>query len=180
VTPGSRNTLGAGDCTMANLNKVMLIGRLTRDPEVRTFANGGKVAAFGFAVNNRKKNPQTDQWEDEPVFLDVKAFNRDAGRKLADLAEQYLKKGHQAYIEGHLVLEEWQDKNDGSKRQKLKIVVDNFQFLERRADGDGSGGPRPAYRQSAPPAQAASYDQPAAFDPPPENGDGENPDNIPF
>ena len=119
---------------MANLNKVMLIGRLTRDPEVRTFANGGKVAAFGFAVNNRKKNPQTDQWEDEPVFLDVKAYNREAGRKLADLAEQYLKKGHQAYIEGHLVLEEWQDKNDGSKRQKLKIVVDNFQFLERRAD----------------------------------------------
>src|SRR5215472_1529183 len=57
----------AGDCLMANLNKVMLIGRLTRDPETRTFANGGKVANIGFAVNNRRKNPQTDQWEDEPV-----------------------------------------------------------------------------------------------------------------
>jgi single-strand DNA-binding protein len=164
---------------MANLNKVMLIGRLTRDPEVRTFSNGGKVAQFGFAVNNRKKNQQTDQWEDEPVFLDVKAFNREAGRKLADLAEQYLKKGHQAYIEGHLVLEEWQDKNDGSKRQKLKIVVDNFQFLERRADGDGPGGARPAYRQSAPTAPAGNYDEPSTFDPP-DAGGGENPDHIPF
>ena len=80
---------------MANLNKVMLIGRLTRDPEVRTFANGGKVAKFGFAVNNRKKNQPTGQWEDEPVFLDVEAFNRENGRKLADLVEQYLKKGDQ-------------------------------------------------------------------------------------
>ena len=53
---------------MANLNKVMLIGRLTRDPEVRMFSNGGKVAKFGFAVNNRRKNQQTGQWEDEPVF----------------------------------------------------------------------------------------------------------------
>ena len=78
---------------MANLNKVMLIGRLTRDPEMRTFANGGKVAKFGFAVNNRKKNQQTGQWEDEPVFLDVEAFNRETGRKLADLVEQYLRKG---------------------------------------------------------------------------------------
>jgi single-strand DNA-binding protein len=165
---------------MANLNKVMLIGRLTRDPEVRTFANGGKVAAFGFAVNNRKKNQQTDQWEDEAVFLDVKAFNRDSGRKLADLAEQYLKKGHQAYIEGHLVLEEWQDKNDGSKRQKLKIVVDNFQFLERRADADSSGGPRPTYRQSAPAPAAGNYDEPSNFDPPADGGGGDNPDHIPF
>jgi single-strand DNA-binding protein len=98
---------------------------------------------------------------------------------LADLAEQYLKKGHQAYIEGHLVLEEWQDKNDGSKRQKLKIVVDNLQFLERRADGDSAGGQRPAYRQSAPAAPAANYDESPAFDPP-EGGGAENPDHIPF
>jgi single-strand DNA-binding protein len=169
---------GAGDCTMANLNKVMLIGRLTRDPEVRTFANGGKVAAFGFAVNNRKKNPQTDQWEDEPVFLDVKAFNREAGRKLADLAEQYLRKGHQAYIEGHLVLEEWQDKNDGSKRQKLKIVVDNFQFLEPRADSEGgSRGQRPAMRESAAPS-VNRYDESESFDPPAAGS--EKPDDIPF
>jgi len=119
---------------MANLNKVMLIGRLTRDPEVRTFSNGGKVAKFGFAVNNRKKNQQTDQWEDEPVFLDVEAFNRETGRKLADLVEQYLHKGHQTYIEGHLKLDQWTDK-DGQKRQKIKIVLEDMQFLEPRADG---------------------------------------------
>ena len=85
---------------MANLNKVMLIGRLTRDPEIRVFANGGKVASFGFAVNNRKKNPTTGQWEDEPVWLDCEAFNRGETGKTADLVEQYLRKGHQAYIEG--------------------------------------------------------------------------------
>src|SRR5262245_18707900 len=123
---------------MANLNKVMLIGRLTRDPEIRNFSNGGKVAAMGFAVNNRRKNTQTGQWEDEPVFLDMEAFNRNEGRQLADLAEQYLKKGHQTFIEGHLKLDQWTDK-DGQKRSKLKIVVDNFQFLEPKADG-GEGG----------------------------------------
>src|SRR5215813_4404278 len=106
---------------MANLNKVMLIGRLTRDPEVRTFAGGGKVAHFGFAVNNRKKNQQTGEWEDDPVFLEVDAFNRESGRKLADLVEQYLKKGNQAYLEGNLKLDQWVDKNDGQKRSKVKV-----------------------------------------------------------
>ena len=70
---------------MANLNKVMLIGRLTRDPEIKTFSNGGKVANIGFAVNNRRKNQQSGQWEEVPVWVDLKAFNRDSGRKLADL-----------------------------------------------------------------------------------------------
>jgi len=70
---------------MANLNKVMLIGRLTRDPEIRTFATGGKVAAFGFAVNNRRKNASTGQWEDEPVFLDIEAFNRAEGGLMVEI-----------------------------------------------------------------------------------------------
>src|SRR5271157_3908330 len=103
---------------MANLNKVMLIGRLTRDPEERVFSNGGKVASFGFAVNNRKKNPTSGEWEDESVFIDVKAFNRDTGRKLADTVMNYLRKGHQAFIEGHLVFEQWE--KDGQKQSKLK------------------------------------------------------------
>src|ERR1700724_311587 len=106
----------AGDVPVANLNKVMLIGRLTRDPEVRTFSNGGKVAKFGFAVNNRKKNQQTGQWEDEPVFVDVEAFNRGETGKTADLIEQYLRKGYQAYLEGHLKLDQWNDKTTGDKR----------------------------------------------------------------
>lgn len=129
---------------MANLNKVMLIGRLTRDPEVRTFASGGKVAMFGFAVNNRRKNQSTGQWEDEPVFLDVEAFNRGEFGKQADLVEQYLAKGRQVFIEGHLRLDQWTNKEDGQKRTKLKIVVDNFQFLEPRPEGQGGGTPRQA------------------------------------
>ena len=137
---------------MANLNKVMLIGRLTRDPEVRMFSNGGKVAAFGFAVNNRRKNQQTGQWEDEPVFLDCEAFNRGETGKTADLIEQYLHKGHQAYIEGHLKLDQWNDKQTGDKRQKIKIVVDNVQFLEPRRD-DASRGSAPRRQDSAPPGQ---------------------------
>jgi single-strand DNA-binding protein len=122
---------------MANLNKVMLIGRLTRDPEVRTFANGGKVANFGFAVNNRKKNPTTGEWEPEAVFVDVKAFNREKGRQMADLVEQYLRKGHQAYLEGHLQLDQWTSQ-DGQKQSRLRIVLDDLQFLEPRADGASS------------------------------------------
>src|SRR4051812_18907225 len=118
---------------MANLNKVMLIGRLTRDPEVRMFSNGGKGAMLGFPVNNRKKNTQTGQWEDEPVFLDVEAFNRGDYSKQADLVEQYLRKGNQVFIEGHLKLDQWTSQ-DGQKRSKIKIVVDNFQFLEPRGD----------------------------------------------
>lgn len=120
---------------MANLNKVMLIGRLTRDPEIKTFGNGGKVANIGFAVNNRRKNKDTGQWEDAPVWVDLKAFNRDTGRKLADLVEQSLRKGQQVYIEGHLVLEEWAGKEDGKKQSKMVVYVDDLQFLEKREGG---------------------------------------------
>jgi single-strand DNA-binding protein len=126
---------------MANLNKVMLIGRLTRDPEVRTFATGGKVANFGFAVNNRRRNPQTGDWEDEPVFIDMAVFNRGEQGRQADLAEQYLRKGHQVFIDGHLKLDQWTSQ-DGQKRSKLSVVVDNFQFLEPRDSGMGEGGGR--------------------------------------
>jgi single-strand DNA-binding protein len=174
---------------MANLNKVMLIGRLTRDPEVRTFSTGGKVAAFGFAVNNRKKNQQTGQWEDEPVFLDVEAFNRrEGGRQLADLVEQHMHKGHQFYLEGHLRLDQWTDK-DGQKRSKLKIVLDDFQFLEPRQDGGGQGGdgasraPRMASSQAPRRATSPSpavdhYDEPEPEPMEPTKGPGD--EEIPF
>ncbi|MFL5340231.1 MAG: single-stranded DNA-binding protein [Gemmataceae bacterium] len=164
---------------MANLNKVMLIGRLTRDPELRSFASGGRVANFGFAVNNRKKNQQTGEWEDEPVFLDCEAFNRGEFGKTADLVERYLKKGRQAYIEGHLKLDTWDDKTTGEKRQKLRVVVDVVQFLDPKPqDGEGGG---PAPRQSSAPArgpqrqsapQNDDYGQPEPSEPPA--------DDIPF
>jgi len=163
---------------MANLNKVMLIGRLTREPEIRTFSNGGKVARIGFAVNNKTKNQQTGAWEDKPVWLDVKAFNRENGRKLADLCEKFLHKGDQVYFEGHLVLEEWE--TDGQKRSKLVVVLDDVQFLEPKpADGspprasNTTGSRAPARAAAAP--SAPSYDEePDA--PPSDDPEGE----IPF
>ena len=133
---------------MANLNRVMLIGRLTRDPETKEFSNGGKVANIGFAVNNRRKNQQSGQWEDVPVWVDLKAFNRDSGRKLADLAEKSLRKGHQVYVEGHLVLEEWTGKEDGKKQSKMVVYVDEIEFLERR-EGGAPGVPETATRAAA-------------------------------
>jgi single-strand DNA-binding protein len=162
---------------MANLNKVMLIGRLTRDPEVRTFGTGGKVAAFGFAVNNRRKNTATGQWEEDPVFLDLEAFNRgESGRALADQVEQYFHKGHQYFIEGHLKLDQWTDK-EGQKRSRLKIVVDNFQFLEPRAEGaGGEGGSRFSRGPGSAPARKpvtaspadSGFEEPHAPEPEPE------------
>ena len=124
---------------MANLNKVMLIGRLTRDPEIKEFSNGGKVANIGFAVSNRRKNQQSGQWEEVPVWVDLKAFNRESGRKLADLVEKSLHKGHQIYVEGHLVLEEWAGKEDGKKQSKMVVYVDELEFLEKREGGTAGG-----------------------------------------
>lgn len=164
---------------MANLNKVMLIGRLTRDPETRTFANGGKVAKIGFAVNNRKKNQSTGAWEEVPVFLDVKAFNRETGRKMADLVEQYLKKGSQVYIEGHLLMEEWEDKNGGGKRSKLVIVMDDLQFLDTRQNAEGGARPARAsgsFRQQSEPAGDSYQDEPGMESAPVAGGN----EDIPF
>lgn len=130
---------------MANLNKVLLIGRLTRDPETRTFPGGGKVSRFGFAVNNRGKNKTTGQWEDIPVWLDCEVFNRGEYGKKADLADKYLKKGRQIFIEGHLRLDSWTTQ-DGQKRSKLVVVVDDFQFLDGKGEGDPAGEGRAAGR----------------------------------
>jgi len=136
---------------MANLNKVMLIGRLTREPEIKEFSNGGKVANIGFAVNNRRKNQKTGQWEEVPVWVDLKAFNRETGRKMADLIEKYLHKGSQAYVEGHLVLEEWAGKEDGKKQTKMVVYVDEIEFLGSRGD-NAAAGPS----EAAEPASKAS------------------------
>jgi single-strand DNA-binding protein len=171
---------------MANLNKVMLIGRLTRDPELRSFSNGGRVANFGFAVNNRKKNQQTGEWEDVPVWLDCEAFNRGETGKLADHVERFLRKGSQAYLEGHLRLDEWDDKTTGQKRQKLKVVVEVMQLLDPRQDG-GEGGGRPMSRSTPAPAArtngAPRSSAPALADDFPaedENPAGGGESDIPF
>jgi single-strand DNA-binding protein len=125
---------------MANFNKVILVGRLTRDPETRTFPTGGMVAKFGFAVTNRKKNSQTGQWEDEPMFIDVEVFNRGETGKLADLVRDRCRKGSQIMIEARLHLDQWNDKTTNQPRSKHKLIADAIQLLDTRTDGGGPGG----------------------------------------
>jgi single-strand DNA-binding protein len=170
---------------MANLNKVILIGRLTRDVETRTFNNGGKVAKFGFAVNNRKKNQQSGSWEDEPVYLDCEAFNRGEMGKLADTIEKFCRKGSQICIEGHLALDNWNDKTTGEKRSKLKIVVDAMQLLDGR-QSDGGGGSE-GYSSGSSPSRASAPRSGSGFSSRPDDSDGPAPshsgggdDEVPF
>ena len=126
---------------MATLNRVMLIGRLTRDPEApRSLPNGGTVVKFGFAVGRSKKNPQTGQWENDPnpMFIDCEAFSRpDSKRNLPELITQFCKKGDSLYIEGRLQLDQWEDKNGGGKRSKHKLVVDSLEFIGGKSGGGG-------------------------------------------
>ncbi|HNW43139.1 MAG TPA: single-stranded DNA-binding protein, partial [Elusimicrobiales bacterium] len=130
---------------MANLNKVLLMGRLTREPDIKEFANGGKVAQLGFAVNNRRKNQATGEWEEVPVWVEAKAFNREPGRKMADLAQNYLHKGMPVYLEGHLALEQWEGKEDGKKHARTLVYVDHVEFLGgARRDAGPAGGPAEA------------------------------------
>jgi len=129
---------------VANLNKVMLIGRLTRDVEVRTFSNGGKVAKFGYAVNNRTK--RDNNWVDDPVYLNIEAFNRGENGGLADRCERFLKKGSQCFIEGHLVLDQWTSQS-GEKRTAIKVVVEKMELLDGRPTGtEGNPSAQPAKR----------------------------------
>ena len=119
---------------MANLNKVMLIGNLTRDPEVRYTPKGTAVTDIGMAIN---RNYSTDDGErhEETTFVDITFWGRQA-----EVLGQYMKKGRPLYTEGRLQLDTWDDKNTGQKRSKLKIVGENFQFLGGRDDNAGDGG----------------------------------------
>jgi single-strand DNA-binding protein len=162
-----------------NFNRVIMIGRLTRDPEVRTFANGGKVAKFGFAVSTKKKNMQTGQMEDEPMFIDVDVFNRGEFGTLANVVEQYCRKGTPICLEGKLKLETWDDKATGQKRSKHMIVADGIQLLETKAQADARhvGGGRPASAPSSSGGYSESYD---SSEPPPQSSGGAAGEEIPF
>ena len=144
---------------MANLNKVLLMGNLTRDPEVRYTPKGTAVAELGIAVN-RVYSGENGEKREEVTFVDVTVWGR-----TAENVGEYLKKGRPVFIEGRLQLDAWEDKQSGQKRNKLKVVADNVQFLGSRG-GAGGGGPeegdessrsRPsgAGRTSAPPRTAA-------------------------
>lgn len=165
---------------MASVNKLILIGRLTRDPEVRSFPNGGKIVTFSFASNNRKKNSQTGEWEDEPMYIDCKVFNRGEYGKKADLAEQYLHKGDLTYLEGKLVLETWNDKNSGAKRSKHVFVVDDMQFLQPKRDGGGYTGQQGQEQDEERQSKRRGAKAPPPDDDETSTGGGNSGDDIPF
>ncbi len=122
---------------MANLNKVMLIGNLTRDIEMKYTPGGLAVAELGLAINRKSKNPQTGELKEETTFVDVTLWGRQA-----EIAKEYLSKGKPVYIEGRLTLDTWDDKQTGQKRSKLKVTGEALQLLGSRGDagGGGSGG----------------------------------------
>jgi len=129
---------------MASLNRVLLMGNLTRDIEVKYTANNNAVANIGLAVNRRYRSG--DEYREETTFVDCEAWG-----KTAETMAKYLSKGRPVFIEGRLKLDEWQDK-EGNRRTKMVTVVENFQFIDSRpGGGDGGGG----QQQSAPAAPAA-------------------------
>lgn len=119
---------------MANLNKVMLIGNLTRDPEIKYTPKGTAVADIAIAVNRVYTGPD-GQKKEEVTYIDVVLWER-----LAELAGEYLKKGRPVFIEGRLQMDTWDDKATGQKRSKLRVRGEIMQFLGSRDGGGGGGG----------------------------------------
>ena len=139
---------------MPNFNKVILMGNLTRDPEVKYTSSGTAIAKLGMAINRYWRN-QDGQQQEETTFVDVDAFGRQA-----ETIGQYLKKGRPIMVEGRLKLDQWDDKQTGQKRSKMGIVLENFQFLDSRGEGGGGGnisggggGSAPSGGGGNPPAQ---------------------------
>src|ERR1700761_6354077 len=118
---------------MANLNRVLLIGNLTRDPEVRYTPKGTAVTEIGLAVN-RIYSGEDGEKKEETTFVDVVLWAR-----LAEIAGEYLKKGRPVFIEGRLQLDTWDDKQSGQKRSKLRVIGETMQLLGSRPQGGGGG-----------------------------------------
>lgn len=121
---------------MASYNKVLLMGNLTRDVEIKQIGSGQSVANIGLAVNRRFRT-QSGEDRDETTFIDCEAWGRQA-----EVMAQYLSKGRPVFIEGRLKLDTWQDKNDGSNRSKMRVVVEGFQFIDSGGGGGGGGQSR--------------------------------------
>jgi single-strand DNA-binding protein len=181
---------------MASYNKVMLMGNLTRDPEVRYTPKGSAVADLALAVN-RTYTAESGERREEVTYVDIVLWS-----KLAELAGQYLKKGRAVFIEGRLQMDTWEDKQTGQKRSRIKVVGENMQFVDSRRDGGGgedegggggggggggySRGPRPAGGggggQQRSPQQSSRQQQPPAneeFNEGPIT-EGMEDDDIPF
>jgi single-strand DNA-binding protein len=149
---------------MASFNKVILVGNLTRDPELRYTPKGTAIAKIGLAVN-RVWTSEGGEKKEEVTFVDVDVFGR-----TAENVGQYMRKGRPILIEGRLKLDQWDDKQSGQKRSRLGVVAETVQFL-----GSPSGGEGAAPRAARPPtAPAPSTPEPAETDVPPES------DDVPF
>ena len=164
---------------MANYNKVILAGNLTRDPQLSYLPNQTPAVEIGMAINRKWRGQDGNQREDT-CFVDCRAYG-----KQAEIINQYMKKGRPLLIDGRLQFASWEGK-DGQKRSKLRVIIENFQFLGGRSDGASQGqgqgyGGAPARQGGySPPAQAApaaGQEQPA---PTPEDFGDQGPDDIPF
>ena len=151
---------------MASFNKVILVGNLTRDPELRYTPKGLAIAKVGVAVN-RNWTSESGEKKEEVTFVDVDIFGR-----TAENVAQYMKKGRPILIEGRLRLDQWDDKQTGQKRSKLGVVGEVVQFLGSPS-GAGEGG-APSPRQATAPAAAPVAAESAEAEPPPEH------DDVPF
>ena len=148
---------------MPNLNKVMLMGNLTRDPELRHTPSGTPVADFGLAINRRYKDGH-GELQEEATFVDITAWGRQA-----EVLQEYVRKGDPLFVEGRLRLDEWEAKDGSGKRRMLKVVCQSFEFLARR-EGDGQG--QAGHRQDG----ARSKDRERQ----PANGPYDRDGDIPF
>jgi len=151
---------------MASFNRVILVGNLTRDPQVRYTPSGTAVAEIGLAVNRTWFDKQTNSKREETTFVDVTLWARDA-----EVAGEYLAKGRQVLVEGRLQLDTWDDKQSGQKRSKLRVICERLVMLGSRADGGAARGAAGGQAGDAVP----DADVPSEA-PPPEPPD----DEIPF
>lgn len=165
---------------MASFNKVILVGNLTRDPQVRYTPGGQAVSEIGLAVNRSWFDKNANQKREEVTFVDVTLWGR-----TAEIAGEYLGKGKQVLIEGRLQLDQWTDKESGQKRSKLHVVCENLTMLGSRQEGGGGGGSRGPSSSSAPQSDYGngggyeSHDDQSSggsgFEPAPSSGDGDVP-----
>lgn len=165
---------------MASVNKVILIGNLTRDPELRYTPKGSAVCEVGLAVN-RKYKLESGESREEVTYLDVTFWGNKGGETIA----KWLKKGNPIYVEGRLQLDTWDDKVSGQKRSKIRIIGEEFQFLgggerqSRGPDGGGGGGQRYDNDRSGP-SSASQAPRPAPSNMSDDSGPNLDEDDIPF
>lgn len=167
---------------MASFNKVILMGNLTRDPEIRTLPSGVKVCSLGLAVSEVWKDKDGNNQE-KVCFVDVEVWNRGTTGRLADLCAQYLAKGRPVLVEGKLEQHEWTSKT-GEKRTKLRVRADTVKFVGPRPQ-DAQAGTAPLSGTAAPSPQPATFAAPPAAVPQPDpvapaTGVADADEEIPF